>query len=247
MEIYKGPTSAITQFVIECKVPYPIEYCYLQPPEDPSVTWKSFVPKSFASTKNHGTCLFEVNQFVSGTYVCGVNSIIGGQDIQTYYNVKIFTQPLQAVAESVSCKVGTTATLLGRTLFGNPIEYCYFTTPNGELIGVSERFATEGNFHFYGKGLSWGECGLNITKVADQHIGRWKSTMKVDGTEYHLHFVLTQSGGYQVAYVAAPILAAIIIGALIGTYVMYKKKQTARTYRNAGTEMDTISYASHES
>lgn len=129
---------------------------------------------------------------VEGLYACGVNSVNGGQDIQTYYKVRIYKIPAKADNSHLEVKKGYGAKLLSKALFGHQMSYCRFTTPNGEVHGMSDRFTMDGNLRYYGAGLRRGDCGLEVVKVDLSHFGIWKNTFMVDDKEYTIEFVISE-------------------------------------------------------
>lgn len=139
-------------------------------------------------------CRFIINEPISGLYVCGVNSIYGGEDIQTYYDVKVYDVPVKASTSFVQGAKGKLIDLMIKTIFDYPINYCRFMMPNGQVHGVSERFNMTGALRFYGKGLQYGECGIQIVKVTDDDFGVWKVTFQVEEKEYSVELVLTKQG-----------------------------------------------------
>lgn len=196
IEVFKPPGSSAPTFKIECSVPHEIDYCYIQTPDAPGITWDPITPDSFSSTKDLGLCRFTVKQLVSGLYTCGVNDIHGGEDIQTYYQVKVFTVPAQADEPYLIGDHGKTTKMLVKALFNQPMSFCRFVTPNGEVHGVSERFNMTGNLQYYGTGLGTGQCGLSVQKVDDNHFGVWKSIFKIDGHEYTIQIVVSESSKF---------------------------------------------------
>lgn len=190
IEIWNGKSSSLT---IECEVPHQIDYCYLSTPDFPdNSNFSSLTPDKFFNTKYLGICRFVIKQPLSGLYVCGVNNINGGEDIQTYYRVKVYEIPVQTSTSLVLGAKGQVIDLMVKTIFDYPMAYCRFMMPNGQVHGVSERFNMTGDLKFYGKGLKYGECGIQIVARNDDDFGVWKATVQVEGKEYHVEMVITK-------------------------------------------------------
>ncbi|XP_063701375.1 uncharacterized protein LOC134831550 [Culicoides brevitarsis] len=254
IEYWKGKTGSLE---ITCEVPYPIDYCYLTTPDFPdNKNFTSLTPDKFFKTKYLGICRFVIKQPISGLYVCGVNNINGGEDIQTYYHVKSYEVPVKTSTSLVQGSRGQIIDLMVKTIFDYPMSYCRFMMPNGQVHGVSERFNMTGALRFYGKGLQYGECGIQILKIKESDFGLWKATFKVENKEYSIEMVLSKEAGFTTAYVAGPILAVIAIGGGIFGYFIYTKRSSRRHRRRyertVGTttddlDLDNRSEASHES
>uniref|UniRef100_A0A336MRI0 CSON003013 protein n=1 Tax=Culicoides sonorensis TaxID=179676 RepID=A0A336MRI0_CULSO len=255
IEIWQNNVNALT---IDCEVPFPIDYCYLSTPDFPdNENYTSLIPDQFFKSKFLGICRFTIKNPISGTYVCGVNNIDGGEDIQTYYQVKVFQVPAHSSFSQVTSGKGKSIDILVKTIFNYPIGYCRFMMPNGQIHGVSDKFRMEGNLRYYGKGLKYGECGVQVLKVTDEYYGVWKATIQVEGKEYHLEVVVTNPSGFRTAYVAGPILAVVAISGIVLAYMVYQKRsrhtvRRSRYDRTVGTStddygLDNRSEASHES
>lgn len=192
IEFWKGSFSSLT---IDCEVPYQIDYCYLSTPEFPDhENFTSLKPDKFSNTKYLGICRFVINQPISGLYVCGVNNIDGGEDIQTYYRVKVYEVPVKTSTALVQGAKGQLLDLMVKTIFDYPMAYCRFMKPNGQVHGVSERFNLSGGMKFFGKGLQYGECGVQIVTITEDDFGVWKATVQVEDKEYNIEMVVTKQG-----------------------------------------------------
>lgn len=231
--------------MITCEAPHVLDYCYLNTPNKPET---EIVPISFSNTKQLGICRFKIEP-VSGIYSCGLNDVNGGEDIQTYYKVEVYETPAKAVTGNVEVKLGKQLKLLTKSIFNHPMSYCRFTNPSNEVHGVSDRFNMEGNYRYYGAGLTSGECGLEVKVVTDSEIGLWTCTFSVEGKEYSVQMVVSQTS-FIAAYVAIPIIIlTVIAGAFIGLVVYRKQRERRARYTEAiGTmrELD-LSQSSHES
>lgn len=184
-----------SNLIIECEVPYEIDYCYLSTPDFPNnENFTSLKPKEFFRSKSLGICRFDIPEPLSGLYVCGVNSIYGGEDIQTYYQVKVYEVPVKTSSSFVQGGKGQLIDMMVKTIFDLPITYCRFMMPNGQIHGVSERFNMSGPIKYYGKGLQYGECGIQILRIKDDDFGLWKATFQIGNDEYTVDMVLTKHG-----------------------------------------------------
>lgn len=81
-----------------------------------------------------------------------------------------------------------------KTIFDYPMAYCRFMKPNGQVHGVSERFNLSGGMKFFGKGLQYGECGVQIVPITEDDFGVWKATVQVEDKEYNIEMVVTKQG-----------------------------------------------------
>lgn len=191
IEIWKKSSETIQ---ITCEAPHELDYCYLETPLETEKD-KEIQPIKFSNTKSLGICRFVVEP-VSGTYSCGVNDINGGEDIQTYYKVQVYSAPAKAVAEQVEVKLGKPVSLLVKSIFKHPMLYCRFRRPSGEVHGMSKTFNMEGSYRFAGLGLTKGECGIEIIQISKSDLGVWTSTFFIEGKEYSVDILVTQSGKY---------------------------------------------------
>lgn len=220
--MWKKAQETIT---ITCEAPYVLDYCYLNPPTKTEV---EIEPENFFNTKHLGICRFKVKP-VSGIYTCGLNDRNGGEDIQTYYKVEAHDAPAKAVTSQVDAKYGKPLQLLVKSIFNHPISYCRFTNPNNKVHGVSDKFKMEGNYKFFGAGLSSGECGLQVQKVTDNDIGVWTCTFSVEDKEYSLQMVVSHSSFTALVFYSFTALVALtVILGLVFAFFSYRKEQRYR-------------------
>jgi len=67
------------------------------------------------------------------------------------------------------------------------LEYCWLRSPNGTSYSVTQDPEVKSSFilHYQGKGLSFGECGANISAAMYSDDGHWSCLMGIaDGGEH---------------------------------------------------------------
>lgn len=106
----------------------------------------------------------------------------------------MYDVPVQTSTSLVQGSKGQLIDMMVKTIFDLPMAYCRLQMPNGQVHGVSERFNMSGGLQFYGKGLQYGECGIQIVNVNDNDFGVWKATFQVEEKEYSIEMVLTKQG-----------------------------------------------------
>lgn len=194
VEIYVEKTAQLQ--IITCEVPYPIDYCYLQSPSSYNST---FALKEFGKMKNYGQCKFEVNDIVSGIWICGTNGLNGGEDVVKYYDYRVYYQPAHVLDQNVAVSRGDDVNLMCKSIFEFPMQYCRFTTPENKIHSIHSSSIgafKDGmpHFSYHGAGLKAGECGITIHGTTQSDFGQWKCSFKIMNNEYTLEMTVEQRG-----------------------------------------------------
>jgi hypothetical protein len=128
--------------------------------------------------------------------VCGVNDQNSGEDILTYYHLTVYEEPAQVVIEKVKAERGDGVKLMCKTVMNQSMNYCRFTTPAGQIHGLSPntRSTVGSRYHYYGTGLAEGECGIEIEDLQSSDFGNWFCTFQVSTKEYTLSMDLEAEG-----------------------------------------------------
>lgn len=97
-----------------------------------------------------------------------------------------------------NAKKGNSAKFLCKTLHDEPIKYCRFVAPNGDVHSVAEDMLLTTRFKYYGISLLNGDCGIEIDDLIESDFGNWQCVLRTtkSNNEYTLNMNLSRESEF---------------------------------------------------
>ncbi|XP_067636010.1 uncharacterized protein [Eurosta solidaginis] len=214
-----------------CEVPFIIDDCYLR---DPNNT--VYFPDSiqFERTRTYGQCHFTNKPVLAGNWTCGAR----GRDysIEVLQSFEVIVKPKvgEVLTKSTKLKKGKTAELMCQSAFEEPLTHCAFIDPQRRvyLVGTTNSIKTKGHVKYFGRGLLWGECGIQISETRSEDFGIWKCQFVTHTNKRTSIFELRLRESVPAASLGLSIGISIIIllllGLLLATVFYRRRNRTAQ-------------------
>lgn len=175
--------------------PYRLDYCYLVLPTEEVIRPTLGEMDLFRA---YGRCTFTGVPVTTGRYRCGFNSLDHSEDLFQHFDVRYNDPNVLADVqhgEIVLVDPSMGLTLMCYALQDYSINSCTFLAPSGDLYHLPNSTYSNSRFGYYGGGFGVGECGIELYRVDDVHMGNWTCSINlVDrNTRYDVYIMVRGS------------------------------------------------------
>uniref|UniRef100_W8C1A1 Ig-like domain-containing protein n=1 Tax=Ceratitis capitata TaxID=7213 RepID=W8C1A1_CERCA len=215
-----------------CEVPFIIDDCYLRDPNN-TVYFPDAI--RFERTRTYGQCHFSNMPVMAGSWICGARGHDYAKEVLQIFEVIVKPKVGEVITESLKLRRGKTAELMCQSAFEEPLTHCAFIDPLGRvhLVGTAHSIKTAGHVRYFGRGLLWGDCGVQIKETFAEDYGTWKCQFVTYADKRISIFTLrlreSVIPGASIGLgVGITIILVLLLGLLLATVIYRRRNRTAQ-------------------